>query len=110
MRRVISASNVSVTGGRRVAQSGIGRVACAFPLRAMVVSPLSKGVTTVGVSSYRTITLSRQCIEQCPSLLEVGGIKTLSEPAVDLGQELTASARLPCCCHKRARLMAVRNS
>src|SRR5713101_7222847 len=94
MRRVISASSASVTGGRRVAQSGIGRVAWVFPLPAMVVSPLSKGVTALGVSDHEATTLSRQLIEQRPGLLEVGGVKPFGEPAVDLGQQLVGCGAL----------------
>src|ERR1041384_4981851 len=94
MRRVISASSVSVTDGRRVAQSGIGLVACAFPLRTMVVSPFSKDVTAVRVSYHETTPLSRQRIEQRLGLLEGGGVKPLGKPAVELGQELTGCVAL----------------
>src|SRR5262245_749608 len=37
---------------------------------------------------------SRQRIEQCAGLLEVGGIKPFGEPAIDLGQELAGCGAL----------------
>src|SRR6266568_6357100 len=88
MLRVISASSASVTGGRRVAQSGIGRVAWVFPLPAIVVSPFSKGVSAIGVSDHGATTLSRQRIEQRFGFLEVGGVEPFGEPAIDLSQHL----------------------
>src|SRR5712691_8219059 len=94
MRRVIPASSASVTGGRRVAQSGIGRVTWVFPLRTMVVSPFSKDGTTIGASYPGATTLSHQRIEQRPGILEVGGIKAFGEPAIDLGQQLVGCGAL----------------
>src|SRR6266446_2134080 len=94
MRRVMLSSSVSVTCGRRVAQSGIGCVAWVFPLPAIVVSPFSKDITTIGVSDHGATTLSCQCIEQRPGFLEVGSVKSFGEPAIDLGQHLAGCGAL----------------
>ena len=63
IRRVISASSTSVTGGRRVAQSEMGRVAGVFLLPAIVV--LSTDVTAIEVPAHGTTALACQRRKPC---------------------------------------------
>ncbi len=54
--------------------------------------------------------LARHRLQQRLGLLQVGGVKALGEPAEISASSRWASARLPCCCHNRLRLIAARSS
>ena len=78
-----------------------------FARRSTVVSVL---MPPHCLAACRYIHHSYQLIKQRLGLLQVGRVKALGEPTIDRCQQVQASARLPCCCHRRLRLMAARNS
>src|SRR5262245_8997966 len=60
-----------------------------------VIAGAGRGNTPTGsLPTYEETSGSRQLIEQCPGLLQVGGVKPFGEPVVDLGQELAGFSAL----------------
>ena len=44
-------------------------------------------------------------LQQRLRLLQIFRVKSFGEPVVDLGQQSVSFVSLPCCCHRRARLI-----